>query len=156
MNMARLSYAARFALSSVLSLVAILPAEAQQGGQQTSDVAKPQAAEAVIPSTNYAKVDDIAGGSSPAQSSRCHRARQFIAPGLRQGRPEFNAWIDTMFRIGSVTKQYTAAAIMKLIEQGKISLMIRRKFRRLSHAGSRGHCQATAQSHQRHQKLHLH
>ena len=29
---------------------------------------------------------------------------------------------DTMFRIGSVTKQYTAAAIMRLVEQGKISL----------------------------------
>lgn len=29
---------------------------------------------------------------------------------------------DTMFRIGSVTKQFTAAAIMTLLEQGKISL----------------------------------
>jgi len=29
---------------------------------------------------------------------------------------------DTMFRIGSVTKQYTAAAIMRFVEQGKISL----------------------------------
>lgn len=29
---------------------------------------------------------------------------------------------DTMFRIGSVTKQFTAAAIMRFVEQGKISL----------------------------------
>jgi D-alanyl-D-alanine carboxypeptidase len=29
---------------------------------------------------------------------------------------------DTMFRIGSITKQFTAAAIMRFVEQGKISL----------------------------------
>ena len=29
---------------------------------------------------------------------------------------------DTMFRIGSVTKQFTAAAIMRFVEQGKIRL----------------------------------
>lgn len=29
---------------------------------------------------------------------------------------------DTLFRIGSVTKQFTAAAVMRLVEQGKLSL----------------------------------
>lgn len=29
---------------------------------------------------------------------------------------------DTLFRIGSLTKQFTAAAIMQLIEQGRVSL----------------------------------
>lgn len=30
--------------------------------------------------------------------------------------------VDTRFRLGSITKQFTAAAILKLIEQGKVSL----------------------------------
>ena len=29
---------------------------------------------------------------------------------------------NTLFRIGSITKQFTAAAVMKLVEQGKIGL----------------------------------
>lgn len=29
---------------------------------------------------------------------------------------------DTLYRVGSVTKQFTAAAVMKLVEQGKLSL----------------------------------
>ena len=35
---------------------------------------------------------------------------------------DFPADKDTLFRIGSVTKQFTAAAVMKLVEQGKLSL----------------------------------
>ena len=29
---------------------------------------------------------------------------------------------DTVFRLGSITKQFTSAAILKLVEQGKVSL----------------------------------
>src|SRR6187455_1398204 len=32
------------------------------------------------------------------------------------------ATAETVFRIGSITKQFTSAAIMRLVEQGKVSL----------------------------------
>lgn len=42
--------------------------------------------------------------------------------GLAEAEHDVVANADTLFRIGSITKQYTAAAIMKLIEQGKMTL----------------------------------
>jgi len=44
------------------------------------------------------------------------------AYGLADVELEVPANAETMFRIGSVTKQFTAALIMKLVEQGKLSL----------------------------------
>ena len=44
------------------------------------------------------------------------------AYGLADAEFDVPADKDTMFRIGSVTKQYTAAAIMRFVEQGKMSL----------------------------------
>lgn len=42
--------------------------------------------------------------------------------GLAEAEHEVPADADTMFRIGSITKQFTAAAIMRLHEQGKLGL----------------------------------
>jgi D-alanyl-D-alanine carboxypeptidase len=42
--------------------------------------------------------------------------------GLAEVEHDVAASADTMFRIGSITKQYTAAAIMRLYEQGKLGL----------------------------------
>ena len=42
--------------------------------------------------------------------------------GLAEAEFEVPARADTMFRIGSVTKQITAAMVMRLIEQGKVKL----------------------------------
>lgn len=44
------------------------------------------------------------------------------AYGLAEVEHGVEANADTLFRIGSVTKQFTAAAVMKLVEQGKLSL----------------------------------
>ncbi len=42
--------------------------------------------------------------------------------GLAEVEHEVKADGDSMFRMGSITKQFTAAAIMRLVEQGKINL----------------------------------
>lgn len=42
--------------------------------------------------------------------------------GLAEVEHDVKANGDSMFRIGSITKQFTAAAIMRLVEQGKMSL----------------------------------
>lgn len=42
--------------------------------------------------------------------------------GLAELEHEVKADADSLFRTGSITKQFTAAAIMRLVEQGKISL----------------------------------
>jgi D-alanyl-D-alanine carboxypeptidase len=119
------------ALSAVLSIAAILPAAAQQDGHVTTDGAKPHAA-ADIPSDEElaSTVDQIVAQwmSKPAAvglSVAVARGDKFIvAKGYGKADLEFNvpADADTMFRMGSVTKQYTAAAMMKLIEDGMIIL----------------------------------
>jgi len=42
--------------------------------------------------------------------------------GLAEAEHDANADGDSMFRIGSITKQFTAAAIMRLVDQGRITL----------------------------------
>jgi CubicO group peptidase (beta-lactamase class C family) len=120
-----------FALSAALSVAAILPAAAQQGAEQIADGAKPQAAAAFPSDTELAaKVDAIVAEwlqrpGAVGLSVAVARGEEFIiAKGYGKADLEFNvsADEDTMFRIGSVTKQYTAAAVMMLIEEGKINL----------------------------------
>lgn len=50
--------------------------------------------------------------------------RILVEQGMGKADLEFNVPADaqTMFRIGSVTKQFTAASIMKLVERGKLKL----------------------------------
>jgi CubicO group peptidase (beta-lactamase class C family) len=67
----------------------------------------------------------IAGHSTPglavavAQGGRIVFESGYGATSVENGSPVRR---DTVFRIGSLTKQFTAAAIMRLIEQGRLSL----------------------------------
>lgn len=77
-----------------------------------------------------AKVDAIAAeflqkpGAVGLSIGVARKGRVIVAGGYGLADAEFEvpANKDTMFRIGSVTKQFTAAAIMRLVERGRISL----------------------------------
>jgi D-alanyl-D-alanine carboxypeptidase len=54
-----------------------------------------------------------------AQRDRMVFERSYGSTAIENGKPVRS---DTIFRIGSVTKQFTAAAILRLIEQGRLAL----------------------------------
>lgn len=82
------------------------------------------------PGELQSKVDSIAAdflsgpGAVGLSIGVARKGRIIVAKGYGLADAEFDvpADKDTMFRIGSVTKQFTAAAIMRLVEQGKLSL----------------------------------
>ena len=95
-------------------------------------LAAPQAAQAAPPSEAEleSKVDAIAAeylakpGAAGLSIGVARQGKVVLAKGYGLADVEFDAPAnkDTMFRIASVTKQFTAAAIMRLVEQGKLSL----------------------------------
>jgi len=80
--------------------------------------------------TVAAKVDDIAAnylskpGAAGLSIAVARGDEIIVSKGYGLADVEFDVPADaeTMFRIGSVTKQFTAAIILKLVEQGKLSL----------------------------------
>jgi D-alanyl-D-alanine carboxypeptidase len=82
------------------------------------------------PPTLAARVDALVAdamrdGRTPAVSVAVARGgRIVLAKGYGLANVELNvpATPDTVYRIGSITKQFTAAAVMQLVEQGKMSL----------------------------------
>lgn len=51
-----------------------------------------------------------------------HRGRVLVERGYGEAAPGVPAWGGSVFQVGSITKQMTAAGILRLQEQGKLSL----------------------------------
>lgn len=88
-------------------------------------------AQSVPPAAQAARVIDslaaafVAGGGAPSVAVGVVRGADTIALkawGKADLEHDVPATAETVYRIGSVTKQFTAAAVMQLVEQGKVRL----------------------------------
>lgn len=103
----------RFCLAVFLSFVGCAPAFAQVSSEDPGGKIEGIAAKALSQPNAVGLSIAVAKGDKVV-FSRC-----FGKADLETG---FAGDKDTLFRIGSVTKQFTAAAVMRLVEQGKLSL----------------------------------
>src|SRR5678815_3594034 len=88
-------------------------------------MAEPPTDEALAAAVDKIAADALAKPGGAGLSVAVWRKDHFVVAkgyGLAEAEHETKADADTMFRIGSITKQFTAAAIMKLVEQGKVGL----------------------------------
>ena len=86
---------------------------------------KPAAAPSFATTIDGIVADAMRDGRTPGVSIAVARGGRLVyAKGHGLANVELNvpATPDTVFRIGSITKQFTAAAIMQLVEDGKMSL----------------------------------
>jgi D-alanyl-D-alanine carboxypeptidase len=113
-----------FALTLALTSAACGRSEAQSGGPSATNSSKPQ-------DDLGARLDSIgraivASNATPGlavavtQGNHILFERAYGATAIENGTPVTTG--GTIFRIGSITKQFTAAAIMRLIEQERLSL----------------------------------
>ena len=86
---------------------------------------KPAGATSLAVAVDRIVGDAMRDGRTPGVSVAVARGGRVVhAQGYGLANVELNvpATADTVYRIGSITKQFTAAAIMQLVEQGKMSL----------------------------------
>lgn len=112
----RLNAAAALLLAWSPAMLA--PAAAQAQAATDADARMTAAVDAVAAK---ALADKAVAGFAVAvvEDGRVRLARGYGMADLEHGVP---ATADTVFRIGSITKEFTAAAVLKLVEQGKLSL----------------------------------
>ncbi len=114
---------ARLAIVIVATAIAGVTAP---GAAQQAALPRGSAQPATLESAVDAVVADAtADGRTPGVSVAVARGGRIVyAKGYGQANVELNvaATAGTVYRIGSITKQFTAAAVMQLVEQGKMSL----------------------------------
>jgi len=95
-----------------------LPCQAQPGGTRTSREVIARAADSLAESA-------VRSGNVAALTIAVVRGRDTLVSkgyGMADIENDVAATAQTVYRIGSVTKQFTSVTIMRLIEQGKLSL----------------------------------
>lgn len=109
----------RLLLAAPLALCA-LPSGAQQ-----PTVARTSSRAALVARLDSLARDFLAEGPSSGATVAVVRGSDTLlleGVGQRDRERSLPATASTVYRVGSITKQFTAAAIMKLVEQGKIGL----------------------------------
>ena len=100
-----MSHKSRILLCSILLLLTAIPAQADR----TDEIIRAEMARRYIPGASVAVI----------RNNRIVLARGY---GLANIERSFPATPRTMYQLGSTTKVFTAAAIMMLVEEGRISL----------------------------------
>lgn len=122
--------ALRLAAPLALALAAPLALRAQAAAPAATPVAHRPGGSAAERAATVARLDSVAAawlaeGSTPGVSIAVVRGRDtLLVRGYGVADRASNAPVApaTVFRIGSVTKQFTAALVMQLVEQGKVAL----------------------------------
>jgi CubicO group peptidase (beta-lactamase class C family) len=113
----------RAGLGHVLAVVGILSLIACPAGEQTTTtVASP---DALVAEIDGMVAEALANGPTAAISIAVARGPEIIVAkgyGLADVENEVAATADTVYRLGSLTKQFTSVAVMRLVEAGLINL----------------------------------
>jgi D-alanyl-D-alanine carboxypeptidase len=110
--------------AAALALAALVPAPAAAQGPQVSDAAQAQLCASSLTAIDQAVAATLAQGSPGMALGVSHRGRTLLARGYGLANLEHGAPLtaDSPFLLASVTKQFTAAALLLLVQDGRIRL----------------------------------
>lgn len=102
----------------MLSIVAVLVAACLSISEAPTDAAIAAAADRLV-AEDLSRTGAVGFSVAVARNGKMILSKGY---GLAEVEHDAMANGDSMFRMGSITKQFTAAAIMRLVEQGKLNL----------------------------------